>query len=101
MRSASLLVFLMAGPVAAAGFWGAEVLIDSGAVAAFDATADTNGVIWTAIAYPDHAVGLYYSEDFGLTWRGHWAMRADSGIRQMQLLAGQGDSSFLYLFLLQ
>ncbi len=87
--------------VAGAGFWGNEVLIDSGAVVAFDVTADTAGGIWVAIAYPDHAVGLYYSDDFGSSWRGHWAMRADSAVRQLQLLFGQGDSSFLYLFMLQ
>jgi hypothetical protein len=96
-----VLVLLAACSVATAGFWGPGVLVDSGAVTAFDATADTAGVIWVAIAYPDNAVGVYYSDDFGSTWRGHWAMRADSIIRQMQLLVGQGDSSFLYLFLLQ
>ena len=87
--------------VAVAGFWGNEVLVDSGAVTAFDVTADTAGGIWVAIAYPDKAVGLYYSGDFGTTWSGHWAMRTDSTVRHLQLLAGQGDSSFLYLFMLQ
>jgi hypothetical protein len=96
-----VLVLLAAVSVAVAGFWETEVLIDSGAVTAFDATADTAGGIWVAIAYPDKAVGLYYSDDFGSTWRGHWAMRADSAVTQLQLLAGQGDSSFLYLFMLQ
>jgi hypothetical protein len=98
---AGVILLLAAGSVAGAGFWQTEVLIDSGAVTAFDVTADTAGRIWVAIAYPDKAVGLYYSDDFGSTWRGHWAMRADSSVRQMQLLAGQGDSSFLYLFMLQ
>lgn len=103
MRSlcAGVILLLAAGSVAVAGFWGNEVLIDSGAVTAFDVTADTAGGIWVAIAYPDKAVGLYHSDDFGSTWRGHWAMRADSAVRQLQLLAGQGDSSFLYLFMLQ
>ena len=93
------------GPLAPAApvgpFWGSEVVIDSGAVAAFDATSDSSGVIWAAIAYPDNAVGLYFSTDYGSTWQGRWAMRADSAVRQVQLLAGQGDSSFLYLFMLQ
>jgi len=92
---------MAAGSVGATGFWGAEVLVDSGAVVAYDATADSAGIIWAAIAYPDNAVGLYRSDDFGSTWRGHWAMRADSAVRQLQLLSGQGDSSFLYLFMLQ
>jgi len=96
-----VLVLLAAGSLAATGFWGSEVLIDSGAVVAFDATADSAGVIWVAIAYPDNAVGLYRSDDFGSTWHGHWAMRVDSTVRQLQLLAGQGDTSFLYLFILQ
>ena len=94
-------IFLLAmGAVAVAGFWESEVLVDSGAVAAFDVTADTAGRIWVAIAYPDRAVGLYYSDDFGFTWRGHWGIRADSTVRQLQLVEGQGDSSFLYLFML-
>ncbi|MCX6841161.1 MAG: T9SS type A sorting domain-containing protein [candidate division WOR-3 bacterium] len=115
MRSvrASVLVLLAAGSaigwqsplrsdsVAVAGFWDTEVLVDSGAVTAFDVTSDTAGGIWVAIAYPDKAVGLYYSDDFGSTWRGHWAMRADSTVRQVRLLAGQGDSSFMYLFMLE
>jgi hypothetical protein len=96
-----VLVLLAAVSVATAGFWEADVLIDSGAVTAFDVTADAAGGIWVAIAYPDKAVGLYYSDDFGSTWRGHWAMRADSAVGQLQLLAGDGDSSFLYLFMLQ
>jgi hypothetical protein len=96
-----VLVLLAAGSVAAAGFWESDVLIDSGAVSAFDVTADSAGGIWAAIAYPDNAVGLYYSDDFGSTWHGRWAMRADSTVRQLQLLAGRGDSSFLYLFILQ
>lgn len=96
-----VLVLLATGSVATAGFWGAEVLVDSGAVAAFDATADSSGAIWAAIACPDNAVGLYCSEDFGSTWRGHWTLRADSAVGQLQLLSGQGDSSFLYLFMLQ
>ena len=96
-----MLVLLAVGSAAPAGFWGSDVLIDSGAVTAFDATADSSGVIWAAIAYPDNAVGLYYSEDFGSTWHGRWAMRADSAVRKLRLLSGQGDSSFLYLFMLQ
>jgi len=96
-----VLVLLAAGSVAAAGFWGNDVLIDSGAVAAFDATTDSAGVIWVAIAYPDNVVGLYYSDDFGSTWHGRWSMRGDSAVLQLQLLAGQGDSSYLFLFLLQ
>ncbi len=92
---------LRSDSVSVAGFWGNEVLVDSGAVTAFDATADTAGGIWVAIAYPDNAVGLYYSDDFGSTWHGRWAMRADSTVRQLRLLSGQGDSSFLYLFMLQ
>lgn len=99
--SRGVLVLLAAGSVAAAGFWSSEVLVDSGSVTAFDATADTSGIIWAAIAYPDNAVGLYYSKDLGSTWHGRWAMRADSSIRQLQLISGQGDSSFLYLFMLQ
>jgi hypothetical protein len=98
---ASVVALLTAGSVAVAGFWGTEALVDSGAVAAFDATADSAGVIWVATAYPDNAVGLYRSDDFGSTWRGHWAMQVDSAVRQLQLLAGQGDSAFLYLFILQ
>ena len=97
----NVFVLLAAGSVAAAGFWGSEVLIDSGAVAAFDATADSTGVIWVAIAYPDNAVGLYYSDDFGSSWHGRGAMHADSAVRQVQLLFGQGDPPFLYLFLLE
>ena len=99
--AAALLVLLVAGSIASAGFWGSEVLVDSGAVAAFDATADSAGVIWAAIAYPDNAVGLYRSDDFGSTWQGHWTMQADSAVRQLQLLARRGNSSFLYLFILQ
>jgi len=96
-----VLVLLAAGSVAAAGFWGNDVLIDSGAVAAFDATTDSAGAVWAAIAYPDNAVGLYYSDDFGSTWHGRWSMRVDSAVLQLQLLAGQGDSAFLFLFILQ
>jgi len=92
---------LRSDSVAVTGFWDSEVLIDSGAVTAFDVTADTAGGIWVAIAYPDNAVGVYYSDDFGSTWRGHSAVRADSAVRQMQLLSGQGDFSALYLFLLE
>lgn len=95
-----MLVLLAAGSVAVAAFWGSEVLIDSGAVTAFDATTDSTGAIWVAIAYPDNAVGLYYSDDFGASWHGRGAMSAVSAVRQVQLLSGQGDSSFLYLFLL-
>lgn len=97
----SLVLLLSCGSIAVAGFWGNEALVDSGAVTAFDLSTDTSGRIWVAVAYPDQAVGLYFSEDYGLTWRGHWAMRADSAIRQLQLLTGEGDSSFLYLFMLQ
>jgi len=99
--SRGVLVLLAVGSVAAAGFWGSEVLIDSGSVTAFDATADTSGGIWAAIAYQDSAVGLYYSGDFGSTWHGRWAMHADASVRQLQLVSGQGDSSFFYLFMLQ
>jgi hypothetical protein len=95
-----VLVLLAAGSTAAA-FWGSEVLVDSGAVAAFDATADSGGVVWLAIAYPDSAVGLYYSGDFGLSWHGRGTLHTDAAVRQVQLLIGQGDSSLLYLFLLE
>ena len=99
--SASVLLLLAAGSVAVAGFWGSEALIDSGAVSAFDATADSTGVMWTAIAHSDNTVGLYYSDDFGSTWHGRATMRADSSVWQVQLLAGQGDSTFLFVFLLE
>jgi hypothetical protein len=92
---------LAAGSVAVAGFWGSDVLIDSGAVSAFDATADPNGVIWAAIAYPDNAVVLYYSADYGSTWHNRSSLRAGSEVRQLQLLSGQGDSSFLFVFMLE
>jgi hypothetical protein len=102
VRSAGVVVFLLAaGSVAIAGFWGSEVLVDSGAVSAFDATSDSTGVVWAAIAYPDSAVGLYYSDDFGSTWHGRGVMRAGSAVRHVQLLLGQGDSSFLFVFLLE
>jgi hypothetical protein len=94
-------VLLAAGSIAVGGFWEYEVVVDSGAVSAFDATADSAGVIWAAIAYRDNAVGLYYSDDFGSTWHGRGAMHADSAVRQLQLLYGQGDSTLLYLFLLE
>jgi len=96
-----VLVLLVVASVAAAGFWGSEVLVGSGAVAAFDATADSGGVVWLAIAYPDSAVGLYYSGDFGSSWHGRGTLHTDSAVRQVQLLIGQGDSSLLYLFLLE
>jgi len=98
---AQVLVLLVVASVAAAGFWGSEVLVGSGAVAAFDATADSGGVVWLAIAYPDSAVGLYYSGDFGSSWHGRGTLHTDSAVRQVQLLIGQGDSSLLYLFLLE
>ena len=98
---AQVLVLLVAASVAAAGFWGTEVLVDSGAVAAFDATADSDGAMWAAIARPDNAIGLYYSNDFGSSWHSRAVLHADSAIRQVQLLFGQGDSSLLYLFLLE
>lgn len=99
--SASLLLLLTGGSFAAAGFWGSETLIDSGAVSVFDATSDSTGVIWAAVAYPDDAVGLFYSDDFGLTWHGRAALHADSTVRQVQLLSAGGDSSFLFVFLLE
>ncbi len=96
--------FVLAAAAPAAGdgsrAWGTEVAVDTGAVTSFDVTADTSGRIWVAIAYPDRAVGLYFSDDFGATWHGAWAMHADSAVRQLQLLIGQGDSAFLYLFML-
>jgi len=97
----AVLLFLAAGSVAVAGFWGSEVLIDSGAVSAFDATADSNGVLWAAIAYLDNAVVLYSSADYGSTWHVHGSLRADSAVRQLQLLSGRGDSSFLFVFMLE
>jgi hypothetical protein len=95
------MLWLMAGSVAVAGFWGSEVLIDSGAVSAFDATADSSGVIWASIAYVNHAVVLYSSTDYGSTWHVHGSLRTDSAVRQLQLLSGRGDSSFLFIFLLE
>jgi len=92
---------LAAGSVATAGFWTSDVLIDSGTVTSFDATADSAGVMWAAIAHPDNVVELYCSDDFGSTWHGRGTMHADSAVRQLRLLAGQGDSSLLYLFLLE
>lgn len=96
-----MLLLLAAGSCASAGFWGSEALIDSGPVCAFDATADSSGVIWAAVAFPDSTVRLYHSEDFGATWRGRDTLRAGSSVRQLQLLSGQGDSSFLFVFLLE
>lgn len=102
MRSTSTVIFLLAaGRVAFAGFWGTEVLVDSGTVCAFDATADSTGVIWAAGANADNVVRLYRSSDFGSTWQSRDVLQAGSAVRQLQLLCGQGDSSFLYLFLLE
>ena len=102
MRSVgAILLWLAAGSTAVAGFWGSEVLIDSGAVSTFDATADDDGILWAAIAYQDHTVALHYSTDYGSTWHVRGSLRADSAIRQLQLLSGQGDSSFLFVFLLE
>ena len=101
VRSAgTILSLLAAGSVALAGFWESEVLVDTGKVSAFDAVADTAGVIWAAVANADHTVGLYRSSDFGSSWQTRGAVRADSAVRKLQLLFGQGDSSFLYIFLL-
>ena len=96
-----MFVLLAAVSVAVAGFWGSDVLVDSGAVSAFDATSDSAGNIWAAVAYQGNAVSLYYSRDFGSTWHGRGALRADSAVRQVQLLSARGDSSFLFVFLLE
>lgn len=102
MRKVSAAIFLLAvGSVAVAGFWGSEALVDSGAISAFDATSDSAGVVWAAIAFPDNAVDLYYSDDFGSTWQARGAMHTDSTVRQVQLLSARGDSSFLFVFLLE
>jgi hypothetical protein len=102
MRSAvALLLPLAVLSVASAGYWSSEALVDTGIVRAFDATADSAGVIWTAIAYPDNSVSLFCSRDFGSTWQSRASLRADSAVRQLRLLAGQGDSAYLFLFLLE
>ncbi len=100
-RVVSVVLVLTAASVAIAGFWGSEVLVDTGAVSAFDATADSAGIIWAAIAYPDDSIRLYWSGDFGMTWQSRGGLRADSTVRQVQLLFGQGDSSFLFVFVLE
>ncbi|MBN2464007.1 hypothetical protein JXD38_00070 [candidate division WOR-3 bacterium] len=101
MRSAGFVLFLLtAGSMAVAGFWQSEILVDTSSVSAFDAVADSSGVIWTTIAHPDGAVGLYRSDDFGATWQRREVLRVDSGVSKLQLCCGQGDSSFLYIFLL-
>jgi hypothetical protein len=102
VRSAgAVLLLLAAGSVAVAGFWGSDVLIDSGTVSAFDATADSNGVIWAAIAYADNEVVLYYSTDYGSTWNDRESLRAGSAVRQLQLLSSRSDSSYLFVFVLE
>jgi hypothetical protein len=101
VRNAGVILLLLAvRSVAVAGFWQSEVLVDTGAVSAFAAAADSSGVIWTAVGYPDGDVGLYRSSDFGVTWQKRDGLHADSAVRELQLCCGQGDSSFLYLFLL-
>jgi len=95
-----LLPLLAAGSFVFAGFWETEALIDSGPVSAFAATADSAGVIWVAAASPDSTVRLYRSGDFGSTWQDRETLRVGSAVRQVELLSGQGDSSFLFVFLL-
>ena len=102
MRNASVVVFfLAAASVAVAGFWGKETMVDTGVVCAVDATADSSGILWAAVAHVDNTVGLFRSLDFGSTWQSREVLHTDSSVRQLQLLSGQGDSSFLYLFLLE
>lgn len=94
LASASALVaLLIAG-------WGEDVAVDTGAIACFGATADTSGTVWVALGWPDNKLQLFCSTDRGRTWRSPAWFPLDSCARQTEVLVGNGDSNYVFVFYL-
>jgi len=89
------------GPCGAGSLcWGEDIAIDTNPVAALAATNDPQGIIWVAAAYPDSSIRIYTSTDQGLTWSAALQLDVAASISQIELLVGNWDSNFVFLFYL-
>ncbi len=89
-------------PIATAQYHRLPVVIpiDTGAVVAFDATVDQHENLWVAIAKPSTDIALYRSADHGADWEKVITTRFGVTPSRVQLLAGAGDSAYVFLFCL-
>ncbi|MEO0079064.1 MAG: T9SS type A sorting domain-containing protein [candidate division WOR-3 bacterium] len=85
-------------PVVAA--WGEDIAIDTLPITAFGAASGPDGLIWVAAGYPDSTVRLYSSSDRGENWAGRLQLAVGSRVRKLELLIGNADSNFIFLFYL-
>jgi hypothetical protein len=85
------------------GMDGPDVFIDSGTIRATAADYEMDGTMWLAYSKsaPDSWVYVTRSSDHGTTWHGVFSVRTDpvSRVEHLGLIVGQGDSAFVYVFL--
>jgi hypothetical protein len=82
--------------------WGGVVTVDTGAFV--DYACDYNsadGTMWVLTSRPDSVARLYRSTDHGASWQFvFWMTTSPNDVfRKVGLVVGEGDSSFLYVFL--
>ncbi|MGQ9708190.1 MAG: hypothetical protein ACUVUR_04880 [bacterium] len=77
---------------------GLDIPIDTGLITAFAATTDQQGRIFVAISSPDSLISIFFSNDQGSTWQKGFTLWLGAPLTRIELLSGNGDSSYLFVF---
>jgi hypothetical protein len=93
-----ILLGLLTIPALASGL---VSVVDSGAVRAFAVAPDTGPTAWAAVARSDDTLCLYRSDDFGASWQPWLRLGLSVAVTKLAVAVGRGESSFVYVFLLE
>lgn len=77
---------------------GFDIPIYTGPITSFSTATDSKQRIWVALATPEGEIFLYLSFDQGRSWHQSYSLILNRDISQIEMVAGQGDPSPIYVF---